>query len=353
MAAKTNYPCKHRICNPHQVGGIETSVLDNGLGRGSRIAWVSTGTGLRYKLLIDRGLDILDAFYNEHSLAWLAYGGAQRSQPHANYGLEWLHTWGGGLITTCGLVNVGMPYIVSENEQYGLHGRYSNIPAEVESVIQPDPANGKLDFSITAVIHQAKMFGPSLELRRTVSGRIGEPEIVLEDTVTNRGSAPAPHMLLYHVNFGWPLIDKGTRILYRGKATSVGRPNDDERFNDKVDYKKCPEPLDMHRAGGESCAGVDVRPDAKGVCHVGLYNPKLRLALKMSYPKKELPYFTNWQHFGMGEYVTGLEPGTVPPLDPKRRAVKIAPGRSISYFLRLRILTQKPDIDKFLKASGE
>jgi glucose-1-phosphate thymidylyltransferase len=33
-----------KIANHRQLGGIETSVLDNGAGRGVRIAWIDTGT---------------------------------------------------------------------------------------------------------------------------------------------------------------------------------------------------------------------------------------------------------------------------------------------------------------------
>ena len=72
-----------KIINPHQLGGIETSILDNGLGRGTRIAWINTGAGLRYKVAIDRALDIVDAFYNEHSLAWLSHGGTSAPRPIA------------------------------------------------------------------------------------------------------------------------------------------------------------------------------------------------------------------------------------------------------------------------------
>ena len=57
---------KDKIGNISQIGGIETSVLDNGPARGSRIAWVNTGSGLRYKVAIDRCLDITDAFHNPH-----------------------------------------------------------------------------------------------------------------------------------------------------------------------------------------------------------------------------------------------------------------------------------------------
>ncbi len=66
---------KGKIANHNQLGGIETSVIDNGAGRGTRIAWINTGTGLRYKVVIDRAMDIADAFYNKHSLTWISHAG--------------------------------------------------------------------------------------------------------------------------------------------------------------------------------------------------------------------------------------------------------------------------------------
>ncbi|HEY1056169.1 MAG TPA: DUF4432 family protein, partial [Emticicia sp.] len=100
---------RNKISNPAQLGGIETSILDNGLGRGNRIAWINTGTGLRYKVILDRGMDIADAFYNQHSLAWLSHGGFPAPQPQSDKGIDWLRTFGGGLLTTCGLSHVGGP----------------------------------------------------------------------------------------------------------------------------------------------------------------------------------------------------------------------------------------------------
>ena len=70
MAAKKTFAWQDKVGNSSQVGGIETSVLDNGPGKGTRIAWVNTGAGLRYKVVVDRGLDLADAFYfvadNQH-----------------------------------------------------------------------------------------------------------------------------------------------------------------------------------------------------------------------------------------------------------------------------------------------
>jgi hypothetical protein len=98
-----------KVSHISQVGGIETSVLDNGLSKGTRIAWFNTGGGLRFKVVLDRGMDIMDAFYREHGLAWISHNGITSPEPFSNKGIDWLKTFGGGLLTTCGLSNVGEP----------------------------------------------------------------------------------------------------------------------------------------------------------------------------------------------------------------------------------------------------
>ncbi len=324
-----------------QIGGIETSVLDDGPGRGTRIAWVNTGSGLRYKVVIDRGLDIADCFYNQHSLAWLSHGGVTAPRPDANHDLEWLYTFGGGILTTCGLTHIGDP----ESDEFGvrgLHGRVSNIPASVESIIQPDPVSGSMDFSITALVKQSRVFGPNIELKRTISGTIGEPKICIKDIVTNRANVSSPHMILYHCNFGWPLVDEGTEIIARGNWVSRGMDMDNEIFNDSVDYKKCSAPKESHRGMGESCAFIDVEADSSGFCSTGLHNKKLGLSLTMRFKKAQLPWLTNWQHWGPGEYICALEPGTNPPIGQdgarkKNQLIEIEPGESKTYELEIEV----------------
>ena len=270
MAKKDHgFNWQDKVNNVAQIGGIETSVLDNGPGNGTRIAWVNTGAGLRYKVVIDRGLDIVDAFYNQYSLAWLSHAGVTAPRPDANRGLEWLYSFGGGLLTTCGLTHIGGP----ESDEFGergLHGRISNLPARIESIVQPDLLAGKLQMSITAVVKQSRVFGPNLELRRTISGTLGEPSVRIHDVVTNLGNIPAPHMILYHCNYGWPLVDEGTEIICKGDWASRGLDMDNAVFNSNRNFRKCSKPLDSHRGGGEGCAFIDVTANKKGMCKADL-----------------------------------------------------------------------------------
>jgi len=337
------YRGKDKIGNAAQVGGIEISVLDNGLGRGTRIAWINTGTGLRYKVVIDRAMDIADAFYNAHSLAWLSQTGVVPADRFSDKGMGWIRNFGGGLLTTCGLSHVGGPED-DENGKRGLHGLVSNTPAEIVSIIQPDPVVGKMDMSITGIIRETQVFGPNLELKRTISGTLGEAKITIRDEVVNRGNQVAPHMLLYHVNFGWPLIDEGTDLLWKGDWKSPTPDSEQKIFKEGSNFRKCPAPMDAHSGTGEDVAFIDVEADSSGNCECGVYNEKLNLVVKLQFPKKQLPWLVNWQHWGKNEYVAALEPATNPPIGQKKAReenslIFLSPNESRSYILELEVLS--------------
>jgi galactose mutarotase-like enzyme len=341
-----------KVTNVLQVGGIETSVLDNGAGRGTRIAWVNTGTGLRYKVVLDRAMDIADAFYQQYSLAWLSYTGITAPQPLSDKGIDWLRMFGGGLVTTCGLSHVGGP----EKDEYGergVHGLISNTPAEVISIIQPDPARGKFDMSITGVIKETKIFGPSLELKRTISSNLGSSSLRITDEVVNRGNTPAPHMLLYHCNFGWPLAAEGSRLLWKGNMFRKNEKGDLVAAEGDGDLKTCQPVQASHNGTGEDLIMIDTAVDENGKSSCGLYNPKLGFAVVMKYPKAQLPWVSNWRHWSKGEYVTGIEPGTHPPIGQSKARqqntlIMIEPGESRSYELDIDIINSETQINSIL-----
>ncbi len=320
-----------KVSNVAQVGGIETSVLDNGLGRGVRIAWFNTGSGLRFKVVIDRAMDIADAFFNQHSIAWLSHPGVMAPQPFSNKGADWLRTFGGGLLTTCGLSHVGG----DEKDEFGergVHDLISNTPAEIISIIQPDPARGIYTMSMTGIIKQSKIFGPALELKRTISATLGEACIHIHDEIINSGNEATPHMLLYHCNFGWPLADEGAQIFCNGEQ-----------------LKTCPAINDKHNGPGQDVFFIDAKPNNNGDCICGIENKKIGIAAVLTFPKKQMPWLTNWQHWARGEYVTGIEPGTHPPIGQSRARAEgslifIAPGETRQYDLQIEILNNQEQI---------
>src|SRR6195952_4518463 len=85
---------------PAQVGGIEQYTIDEGPARGVRALVVNTGGGLRYRVLVDRGLDIDQAFFRESSLAFLTHKGVVAPDFAYNQGIDWLKSFAGGLLTS-------------------------------------------------------------------------------------------------------------------------------------------------------------------------------------------------------------------------------------------------------------
>lgn len=342
---------RNKISNNAQLGGIETSVIDNGPGKGTRIAWINTGSGLRFKVVIDRAMDIADAFYNQHSIAWLSHSGIT-TPVLSDKGLDWLRTFGGGLFTTCGLSHVGGPE-TDEFGERGLHGKVSNLKAELESVIQPDPVAGKMEMSITGRMKESQVLGPNLELKRTISATLGESVIRIFDEVVNRGNLPAPHMLLYHFNFGWPLVDEGADIIWKGNW-KPREGNSNKLFKEGNNFDKCQPPLDEHNGTGEEAAIIDIAADNSGFCNCGIHNPAIGLAVFLKFQKAQLPCLTNWQHWGKGEYVTGLEPGTNPPIGQAKarennELIFIQPGETRRYELQIDVLSGREKINKVLE----
>jgi len=346
--------------NVHQIGGIRMATLENGV----RIALMETGSGLRFTVALDRGGDIVDARYNEHALAYLTPRGIVPPSPAYHTGLEWLRSWPGGLITSCGPESIGFPR-EQDGEVTSLHGRYSNTPATLESAINPDPARGENDMILRLISSDTRMFGPVYEVKREIRCTLGRPEIRITDEVTNRGNTRAAHHWLYHCNLGYPLLDKGAQFIYRGRAEHWVHPAPPgETLLQPIStaamnrLKRASDPLPEHAGAGERGLLLEVEPDRKGICHVGLINSRLKLGVEFSFVRTALPRMANWQHYGPGGcYVTALEPfyGSLlgKSLDKHRLSEPyLEPGQGRTYHLTFRVCATPKEIRELAQHDG-
>ena len=207
-----------RFINVSQVGGIESYQIDDGPARGVRALCVNTGAGLRYRVLVDRGLDIDQAFLGQHSLAFLTHGGVTPPTRALDRGLDWLRGFPGGLLTSCGPFNIGAPG-TDAGEELGLHSHHSNTAATIESIVQPDPRSGRTEMTVTGIVRYGAFYGPCVELRRTIRSTLGSNAIDFTDDFFNAGNQPVPHAWLLHINFGYPLAGRRRRaVLGRGRS---------------------------------------------------------------------------------------------------------------------------------------
>ena len=355
MTPKASHPhplADAPVINPSQLGGIETSVLDDGPGRGVRIAWVNTGGGLRYKVVLDRGLDIADAEFTGRSLTWHGYSGIVAPSHGYNRKLEWLRTFFGGLLVSCGPLNTGAPF-VEDDQEYNIHGTHSHTRANVESIVNPDPARGRYEMRIVGIVRTARLFNPNIELRRTIASTLGEPSIRIHDVFLNRGNEPVPHAWLLHINFGYPLLEPGQSVYcYRGAVSPIATG---ASWFERADYKTAPPPLDAHRGAGEAFAYVDPEADADGTVTVGVVNRAQGFGVKIAYPRAAFPRMGNWQHWGPnGEYVGALEPMTASvegwQADRERGWHRtLAPGEQVEYHCTITATDAADELDRLLQ----
>jgi hypothetical protein len=327
--------------NALQLGGIRTATLDDPQplgGPGCRVALVDTGSGLRFTVALDRGGDIVDAAYNDCPLAFLTPNGLKRPSEAYHDGMDWLRSWAGGLLTTCGPLHIGAP-VEGDPHARGLHGHHANTPAAVLSVRNHDPRRDQREMSLELRIRDSRMFGPTVEVRRQIQCTLGEPTIKLSDEVTNLGDEVVPHHWLYHINAGYPLLEPDARLKIPGEELlRFGDLADDPT----LDWRQVPGPLDGHRGAGQGVVILKAWAGDQGLAEVRLENPRRKLALVVRFAVEQLPLIAHWRHYGpRGSYVCGIEPfnGLLLEGQPPQEHWRLEPGESRRYSVQLEVAT--------------
>jgi galactose mutarotase-like enzyme len=291
---------ERRIGDLSQVAGVRLMRLQGGREEGVRIADVRTGSGLRFQMTLDRGMDISLADYRGVPLAWRSGVGDAHPAYFDGAGTGWLRTFPGGLLTGCGMTYLGAPCL-DEGQALGLHGRLSHIPAENVSVRHTWEGD-ECTFTLSGEMRETAIFAENLLLRRTVKFRLGSSALTIDDTVRNDGSLRTPFMMLYHINPGWPVVDEGSRLLLNSKGAV---PRDAEAEKGVGEALRFSAPVRGYR---EQVFSHELAADAAGFAAAALVNEEIGLGLSLRYRQRELPRYTEWKMMGERDYVVGMEP---------------------------------------------
>ena len=321
-----------------QIAGVELSELSDGIGRGVRTARMHNSSGLELQVLIDRGLDLYSAHYHGLPLAWVSSTGPTSPAYFEPGGLGWLRGFFGGLLLTCGLSSIGVPE-TDQGDTLGLHGRVSNLPA---SNINYGGywQDGEYYVFVEGQVRETRVFGENLLLKRRMRTQAGIPTIIIEDTIVNEGYQVSPHMLLYHINAGFPLVSEGTRLI--APSLKITPRTEDARAG--MDYYATFEaPTADYR---EQVFYHSMQADGDGFVRVDLISEAVQdglpLGLYVRYRQAELPCFIEWKMMGQGVYSVGLEPATNWVDGRSRERLSgaltvLQPGETRSYYLEIGI----------------
>jgi hypothetical protein len=346
-----------RVGRLEQLAGVQLVEAADGAERGVRLLRFATGAGFDFEVLVDRGFDIGRAWLGGRPLAWWSPVGLTGPWYYEPAGIGWFRGFPGGLVSTCGLDSVQLGgtddatvfnYPHRATETYGLHGRYPGLPARLAGY-GAAWAGDECVLWAQAEVLQAAVFGEQLLLTRRIEADLGGTSLRVADAVTNVGATACPHMLLYHCNVGFPVVDDRAEIAYPAPAgTCVSEAI-------TQDYRQLagPEPTFV-----EECYEHDMVPDATGHVTAAVLNPAAGLGVYQRYRKDQLPHHVTWRQLGSGTYVVAMEPGTnrdAGRFDARERGelIHLAPGEQRHYELELGALTGVEDVEAFLARNQE
>jgi len=332
-----------------QLGGIRPFELSAGRERGVRGFELTTGTGFAFTVLADRALDITRASFRGRSLVYLAPAGEVHPAYYEPQGIGWLRTFPAGLLTTCGLSSLGSP-TTDDGEELGLHGRISNLPME-ELGYWGEWVGDEYLLHITGSLREGVVFGNPLRLTRHITSKLGSNSLLIEDTVENIGGQPTPHMMLYHCNFGFPLLAPSSELVTTSRRVT---PRDEEAASGLAVYNHFQPPTPGY---AEQVFYHDMVSDNEGNVRMALINPELdgRLGCYLCYRQQQLPRFIQWKMMGHGSYALGLEPANcyVEGRAKERESgtlLLLQPGEIISYHLEIGVLDGREEIENYTQA---
>ncbi len=299
-----------RVGRLDQVAGVRLVTLGDGLGRGVRVIEFRTGDGLSFDVLVDRAFDIGRCELDGVALAWQSNPGVVGPWYYEAEGWGWFRAWGGGMVVTCGLDHTlgpgeddarhfNQPH-VRTSESYGLHGRVGGLPARLVGYGERWDGDECVLWAEGEVL-QSMVYGEHLLLRRRIEARVGERRLRIHDVVENVGHTQVSHMLLYHCNVGFPVVDAGAELLVPASATttSYGVPIEG--------YRVLGDPV---RDATEACFEHELIAEETGEVPVGVVNRRLGAGVYQVFRREQLPFHTVWRMLGEDTYSLAMEPGT-------------------------------------------
>jgi len=302
---KQEWPRKEllkRVGLANQLGGIEHVVCCDGKARGVELLTVRTAAGLEFSVVPSRALDIYSARYQGRSLSWNSPVGLVHPAYYDSRGLEWLKTFSAGLVTTCGLTTAGAPS-VDADQDLGLHGSISATPAERLHYGERWDED-ECTLQVSGVIREVPENGAALVATRRISTLLNGKSLRVLDHVENVGSVKSPHMQLYHINLGFPLLTEYSRIY---------APSKDQQARDPYSSQNLASWAVMDQPSANATEHVfyhDMQPDKSGMVAIVVVSDQRQpdFGLELRYPKTQFPCFTQWKMTQSHYFVLGLEP---------------------------------------------
>ncbi|CAI0816727.1 aldose 1-epimerase family protein [Serratia ficaria] len=328
---------------------LQQQVLRGGKQEGTKVLTL-TSSGLTITLSPTRGMDILHVEGFDARLGWDSPVTEVVNPAYINLesrnGLGWLDGFN-EMMVRCGYEWTGHPG-VENGTLYTLHGRAGNTPASKVVVDIADAAPHEI--RIRGLLKENTFKKSNLETWTELRYTPGSPTFSIHDRVTNRADYPRDYQIIYHSNFGKPLLEEGA--VFSAPIKQISPFNDYARAGLKnwATYQGPTKGFD------EMVFNIEPYADAQGKTLAMLHNRRGDRGVAIGFDTRQLPLLTLWKNTDTERqgYVTGIEPGTnyAYPVKIEReqgRIKQLQPGQSTDFDLSYTLLKDAEQVGEYQK----
>jgi len=315
--------------------------LHGGKQEGSTLIGIEAGE-LSVLVVPTRGMGLYKAYWRGVEFGWQS---PVDEIVHPSFvdmtgrgGLGWLDGFN-ELMVRCGYEWTGHPYRDGER-LFTLHGRAANTPASVVAVEIERRAPYRI--RLCGLLKEKTFACVNFEIATELTVNPGEGALHIHDRLTNKSDAAMPYQIIYHTNFGRPLLGEGARIAAPVKGIVPLNQPAGKNAGTWQTYAGPISGLD------EDLFGLELGGDANRRTLVALIGADGGKGAVVRYRLDQLPFFTLWKNTHSYEqgYVTGLEPASNYPHPRKLeeehgRLQKIAGGATQDFELAIQFLADK------------
>ena len=301
---------------------MELRTLHGGMQEGVQLLSVSNGA-LRIVFVLNRGMSILqveDVSSGKRIFGWDSpvkeVVNPQYIDLESRGGLGWLYGFNEWMVR-CGLEFAGHPGLdvlrsntgESKELDLTLHGRIGNLPAsEVEVFIDQQ---APYQMRVRGVVEERMFYGPQLRLVSELVVLPNQRTFQLNETIENLSATEQEYQIIYHTNYGKPLLEGGAKVVLAAKSVSPMNQHAADSIGDYDSYQS------PKLGFTEQVYLVEPWQDEKGNTAAVLHNRDKSQGAMMSWSVGTLPYLTIWKNTAdlADGYVTGIEPGSGYPFN--------------------------------------
>lgn len=330
---------------------IEQKVLHGGKQEGSKVLIISSKDGLTIALSPTRGMNLLHVEGFGVRMGWDSPVKEVVNPAFINLesrnGLGWLEGFN-EMVVRCGYEWTGHP-VAADGQIYTLHGKVGNTPASQVEVEVSDTA--PYEIRVRGLVKESTFKKADLQTMTELRYVPGSNSFSLHDVLTNHADYPHDYQIIYHSNFGKPILEEGARFLAPMESISP--------FNDyaKGGLKEWQTYLGPTKGFDEMVFNIKPLSDTNHRTLAAVVNKAGDQGASIQFDTRQLPVLTLWKNTDTEKqgYVTGIEPGTsyaypVTIEREQKRVKQLQPGESTQFDLTYTLLHSSSQVSATEKA---